>query len=118
MGLANKNAAYRQFERDVKKYEMEHGIMRDWTPEQPKANDLQFGGDHYKNMAVEPWDVVDTWPLEQQIGYYRGGALKYIMRMGAKDVSVQELKKAGHYVQKLIERLEQEAAYNHNPKTN
>jgi len=50
--------------------------------------------------------VVDTWPIEQKIGYYRGGALKYVMRMGTKDESIQELKKAGHYIQKLIEVLE------------
>jgi hypothetical protein len=22
-------------------------------------------------MGIEPWDVVDTWPLEQRIGYQR-----------------------------------------------
>jgi hypothetical protein len=70
------------------------------------ADDRQEGGDHYKKMDVEPWDVVDTWPIEQKIGYYRGGALKYVMRMGTKDESIQELKKAGHYIQKLIEVLE------------
>jgi len=73
-----------------------------------KANDLQFGGDHYKTMAVEPWDVVDTWPLEQRIGYYRGGALKYVMRMGTKDELLQEIRKGAHYLQKLIEVLEQQ----------
>ncbi len=70
-----------------------------------RAKDRQVGGDHYKNMAVEPWDVVDTWPREQRIGYYRGGALKYIMRMGSKDVSAQEIAKAQHYIQKLLEVL-------------
>jgi hypothetical protein len=41
------------------------------------VREKQFGGDHYKKMGIEPWDIVDTWPLEQQkIGYYRGGALK------------------------------------------
>ena len=69
------------------------------------ASDRQEGGDHYKKMGVEPWDVVDTWPLEQQIGYYRGGALKYIMRMGSKDESPKEIAKAAHYIQKLIEVL-------------
>ena len=64
-----------------------------------------MGGDHYKNMGVEPWDVVDTWPREQRIGYYRGGALKYIMRMGSKDMSAQEIAKAQHYIQKLLEVL-------------
>lgn len=71
------------------------------------ANDRQEGGSHYKKMGVEPWDVVDTWPLEQRIGYYRGGALKYIMRCGSKDDRVQETKKAGHYIDKLLEVLKE-----------
>ena len=71
-----------------------------------RANDTQIGGDHYKNMGVEPWDVVDTWPTEQRIGAYRHGALKYLMRMGSKDEQLQEIKKCGHYIEKLIEVLE------------
>lgn len=70
---------------------------------QNSANDTQVGGTHYKAMGVEPWDVVDSWPLEQRIGYYRGNALKYLMRMGSKDEALQEIKKAAHYMQKLIE---------------
>jgi len=73
--------------------------------EKPKARDVQVGGDHYKVMGVEPWDVVDTWPREQRIGYYRGGALKYIMRMGSKDESPVEIAKGQHYLQKLAEVL-------------
>lgn len=73
-----------------------------------KANGFQIGGDHYKNMGVEPWDVVDTWPFEQRIGYYRGGALKYIMRMGTKDQAVIEIAKAHHYIQKLLEVLNEQ----------
>ena len=69
------------------------------------ARDKQFGGDHYKRMGVEPWDVVDTWPLEQRIGYYRGGALKYTMRMGNKDERLQEAQKGLHYQEKLVETL-------------
>jgi hypothetical protein len=67
------------------------------------AKDQQVGGDHYLKMGVEPWDVVDSWTLEQRIGYYRGNALKYIMRMGTKDKAAQEIAKARHYVDKLIE---------------
>lgn len=78
---------------------------RDFVPSE-KANDRQVGGDHYKNMGVEPWDVVDTWPREQKIGYYRGGALKYLMRMGSKDQSPIEIAKGQHYMQKLLEVLE------------
>ena len=72
-----------------------------------KAKSKQVGGDHYKNMGVEPWDVVDTWPMEQRIGAYRAGALKYLMRMGSKDEQLQEIKKCGHYIEKLIEVLEE-----------
>lgn len=72
---------------------------------QVSANSKQIGGDHYKNMGVEPWDVVDTWPLEQRIGAYRHGALKYLMRMGSKDEQLQEIKKAIHYLEKLVEVL-------------
>jgi hypothetical protein len=70
------------------------------------AKDYMVGGTHYKDMQLEPWDVADTWPVEQQVGIYRHGALKYIMRMGRKDDQVQELKKAVHYLEKLIEVLE------------
>ena len=90
---------------------------QDWTPQeeeywrelvvnQRKARDKQVGGDHYKDMGVEPWDVVDTWPMEQRIGAYRHGALKYLMRMGSKDERVQEIKKAIHYLEKLVEVME------------
>lgn len=72
-----------------------------------KARNIQIGGDHYKNMGVEPWDVVDTWPIEQRIGFYRGGALKYVMRMGTKDENAQEIRKGAHYLQKLAEVLKE-----------
>lgn len=82
-------------------------VIRDFTPSE-KANDRQVGGDHYKNMGVEPWNVVDTWPREQRIGYYRGGALKYLMRMGSKDQSAEEIGKGQHYMQKLLEVLNEQ----------
>ena len=85
--------------------EVEIPVERTEFKPSQRANDMQFGGDHYKNMGVEPWDVVDTWPREQRIGYYRGGALKYIMRMGAKDESPIEVEKGKHYMEKLLEVL-------------
>lgn len=69
------------------------------------ARDTQVAGDHYKKMGVEPWDVVDTWPLDQRIGAYRHGALKYLMRMGSKDQNAQEIAKGKHYMEKLLEVL-------------
>lgn len=71
-----------------------------------KAKERQEGGEHYKQMGVQPWDVIDTWPIEQQIGYHRGNVLKYTMRLGNKDERLQEAKKIRHYADKLIEVLE------------
>lgn len=65
----------------------------------------QIGGDHYMTLGVEPWDVVDTWSKQERIGYYRGNALKYIMRMGKKGDEVEEIKKAIHYLERLVEVL-------------
>lgn len=69
------------------------------------ADERQVAGTHYREMGLSPWQVVDTWPREQQIGYYRGGALKYLMRMGAKDENAQEIAKGQHYMEKLLEVL-------------
>lgn len=63
------------------------------------------GSPHYTAMTVQPWDVIDTWPIEQRIGFYRGNLLKYTMRMGAKDAAPQEIEKAEHYAKKLLEVL-------------
>lgn len=79
----------------------------DYVRDRPQgtARDTQVAGTHYKEMGVQPWDVVDTWPREQRIGAYRAGALKYIMRMGSKDESAQEIAKGKHYLEKLLEVL-------------
>lgn len=86
------------------------GLKRPFAGIEPfcveSARSRQEGGSHYKQMGVEPWDVIDTWSLEQRIGFFRGNALKYLMRMGAKDAQAIEVRKARHYVDKLIETLE------------
>ena len=72
------------------------------------ANSNQVGGDHYKNLAIEPWDVVATWNYEQQVGFYRGNVLKYLLRAFSKGKPVEDLNKAAHYLQKLIEVVSKE----------
>lgn len=73
------------------------------------AKDTQIAGDHYRQMNVQPWDVIDGWPIEQQIGFYRGNALKYVLRFGSKGrtpaAQVEDLNKARHYLVKLSEVL-------------
>ena len=79
------------------------------TSEKPKiklANSRQIAGDHYKRMDVQPWDVIDYGPKEQAIGFYRYNALKYVMRAGEKGEFKEDIAKAQHYLEKLLEILE------------
>lgn len=62
------------------------------------ANETQVGGNHYKQFQYEPWDVILDW----QLGYLDGNAVKYLSRWRHKN-GVQDLQKARHYIDKLIE---------------
>jgi hypothetical protein len=62
------------------------------------ANNIQIQGDHYKRHTYETWDVIHDWGL----GYFDGNAVKYLSRWRAKG-GVNDLLKARHYIDKLIE---------------
>lgn len=62
----------------------------------------QFGGDHYKRMEIQPWDVVDQMTDAERVGFYRGNCLKYAMRMGSKGASLEDAEKLAHYARKLV----------------
>ena len=62
------------------------------------ANDRQEGGGHYKQFKHETWDVILDWGL----GYLDGNAVKYLSRWRHKN-GVEDLRKARHYIDKLIE---------------
>jgi hypothetical protein len=70
-------------------------------PAQAGANARQEGGAHYKAHKYETWDVILDWNL----GYLDGNAVKYLSRWRLKG-GVQDLKKARHYIDKLIETVE------------
>lgn len=63
-----------------------------------KANERQVGGDHYKNGKLEHWDLIERYG----VGYLEGCATKYISRHHSK-AGRQDVQKADHYVQKLLE---------------
>ena len=62
------------------------------------ANDIQHGGHHYKLKAIQPWDFI----VANKIGFLEGNAIKYIVRWRDKG-GIEDLKKAKHYIDKLIE---------------
>jgi hypothetical protein len=68
-----------------------------------KANELQIGGSHYKDMGVQPWDLMEAVLTQEEFrGYLRGNVIKYAMRAGRKDGS-DDTGKAKHYMLKLKE---------------
>jgi len=64
------------------------------------ANEKQVGGAHYQK-AIQPWDYI----IANELGYLEGNVVKYVSRWKDKG-GVQDLKKAQHYLQKLIEVTE------------
>jgi hypothetical protein len=62
------------------------------------ANANQVGGDHYKNKAIQPWDYIAS----NNLGYLEGCVIKYVSRYKEKG-GIQDLQKAAHYLQKLME---------------
>lgn len=70
-----------------------------------KANEYMIAGDHYKRFQYETWDVINDWGL----GYFDGNAVKYLSRWRHKN-GIEDLRKAAHYIEKLIELEEQRAA--------
>lgn len=72
--------------------------------EDQKADDIQAGGHHYKDLAIQPWHLMeDVLTREEFIGYLKGNLIKYAMRQGKKDSPDAE--KYKHYVMKLAEVL-------------
>ena len=68
-----------------------------------RADDLQISGNHYKEMAVQPWELMESvLTHEEFVGYLKGNVIKYAMRAGRKDGS-DDLGKCRHYMMKLKE---------------
>jgi len=58
----------------------------------------QEGGGHYKKLPIQPVEYI----TKNNIGYCEGNVIKYISRYKDKN-GLQDLKKAKHYIDLLIE---------------
>ena len=68
-----------------------------------RADDLQISGNHYKDMAIQPWELMQAvLTHEEFVGFLKGNIIKYSLRAGRKDGS-DDLGKARHYMLKLAE---------------
>lgn len=58
----------------------------------------QEGGSHYKEMPIQPIEFI----TKNKLGYIEGNIIKYICRHKNKN-GIEDLKKAKHYIDLLIE---------------
>ena len=59
----------------------------------------QIGGSHYKDMVVQPSEFIN----KNKLLFEEGNAIKYICRHAHKG-GKQDLEKAKHYIDMIIER--------------
>ena len=74
------------------------GLNKIYETTGKSVKDQQVAGNHYQR-AIQPWDIISEWELD----FWEGNVLKYLLRWKHKD-GVQDLKKAKHYLEYLIER--------------
>jgi len=58
----------------------------------------QVAGNHYKNIPIQPWEIIDA----HNLNFYEGNCLKYLLRHRYKN-GKEDLQKAIHYLEHLIE---------------
>jgi len=76
---------------------------KDLRGSSPSPKSTQVGGDHYSKMKIQPIDFITA----NGIGYIEGNIIKYVCRYKSKN-GVEDLKKAQHYLQMLIEQEERD----------
>ena len=69
------------------------------------AFDSQVGGNHYKSFKIQPVEFIHI----NGLGYIAGNIIKYVCRYKSKN-GIEDLRKARHYIDMLIEsELKKEA---------
>lgn len=66
----------------------------------------QVDGDHYSRHRIQPWDIIAEYDLD----FWEGNALKYLLRRKAGVSRATDLRKARHYLDHCLARLDEAAA--------
>ena len=83
------------------------GADKDWNEKtetfdvyikEQTALDKQEGGNHYKDMAIQPVEFITA----NNLGFLEGNVVKYICRHHAKN-GAEDIKKAIHYCELLLQ---------------
>lgn len=82
----------------LEEWEVAGQSRHDQMVKKATALDRQEGGDHYKNKPIQPVEYC----MANGIGFMEGSVIKYVTRWRDKG-GVQDLKKARHFLDMLIE---------------
>ena len=63
-----------------------------------KASDIQVGGGHYAKYKIQPTEFIH----KNNVPFIEGNIIKYVMRHREKN-GIEDLKKAKHYIDLLIQ---------------
>ena len=63
------------------------------------AMNKQVGGNHYSQLAIQPVEYINA----NKLTYLQGNVVKYITRYKYKGNPLEDLQKARHYIDMLIE---------------
>ena len=79
---------------------MNKDCIKEFNDRANKQNPLsiQEGGDHYKNMKIQPIEFIHA----NNIPFIEGAAIKYLCRHKNKN-GIEDLKKASHLIGILIQ---------------
>lgn len=80
---------------------MRAGLKAMTTTYKQSALETQVGGDHYKDMTIQPIEFI----MENNIGFVEGNIIKYICRYSRKN-GAEDVKKVIHYANLLLEHIE------------
>jgi hypothetical protein len=61
----------------------------------------QVGGDHYKNLVIQPVEYITA----NNLSYLQGSVIKYVTRYQDKG-GVEDLQKAIHFIKMMIQEEE------------
>lgn len=63
-----------------------------------KATDTQIGGEHYKNMPIQPIEYIH----KNNLDFFQGNIIKYITRHKSKN-GAEDIRKIKHYCDLILE---------------
>ncbi len=57
------------------------------------ADDMQVSGNHYKDMPIQPWHIMEAVLTPEEFeGFLKGNIIKYSLRAGRKDITCDRLR--------------------------